>query len=103
MCLLYRSWAWAQVGLPGSKKLSLAEQQSHFALWALMKSPLIIGADLRLITPEQIDILTNPEVVAINQDPLGVPGDLILKEGSDEVLTLCKFSFISFQTFPRFF
>lgn len=91
------------MGLPGSKKLSLAEQQSHFALWALMKSPLIIGADLRLITPEQIDILTNPEVVAINQDPLGVPGDLILKEGSDEVLTLCKFSFISFQTFPRFF
>ena len=37
-----------EVGLPGSQQLSLKEQQAHFALWALVKSPLIIGADLRL-------------------------------------------------------
>ena len=36
-----------EVGLPGSKMLSLLEQQAHFALWAIIKSPLLIGADLR--------------------------------------------------------
>lgn len=35
-----------EVGLPGSARLTLVEQQAHFGLWALIKSPLIIGADL---------------------------------------------------------
>eukprot|EP00884_Botryococcus_braunii_P016364 jgi/Botrbrau1/3410/Bobra.0337s0043.4 len=73
------------VGLPGSQKISLNEQQAHFALWAIMKSPLVIGADMRLMTKEQVAILTNREVIAINQDPLGVAGDLIWKEGADEI------------------
>ena len=36
-----------EVGPPGNAKLTLAEQRAHFALWALIKSPLLIGADLR--------------------------------------------------------
>ncbi len=36
-----------QVGDPGGKALTYTEQRSHFALWALIKSPLLIGADLR--------------------------------------------------------
>ena len=36
-----------QVGSPGGSKLTYTEQRSHFALWAIVKSPLIIGADLR--------------------------------------------------------
>ena len=36
-----------QVGSPGGSKLTYTEQRSHFALWAVIKSPLIIGADLR--------------------------------------------------------
>ena len=36
-----------EVGLPGSKDLLLIEQQAHFALWAIIKSPLLIGADIR--------------------------------------------------------
>ena len=39
----------AQVGSPGGSKLTYTEQRSHFALWAVIKSPLIIGADLRCI------------------------------------------------------
>ena len=36
-----------EVGLPGSKALSTDQQQAHFALWAIVKSPLVIGSDLR--------------------------------------------------------
>ncbi len=75
-----------QIGLPGSTNLNLQQQQAHFALWSIMKSPLIIGADMRKLTPEQIAILQNPEVIAMNQDPLGIPGDLIWKEGAEEVI-----------------
>lgn len=36
-----------EIGPPGNKLLTLSEQRAHFALWALIKSPLIIGADIR--------------------------------------------------------
>jgi hypothetical protein len=75
-----------QVGLPGSKDLSVYQQQAHFTLWSIMKSPLIIGADMSKLTPKQIAILQNPEIIALNQDRLGIPGDLIWKEGAEEVV-----------------
>ena len=58
------------------------EYQTHFSLWAMMNSPLIIGCDIRSMSPKAKEILTNKEVIAINQDPegrscykLGVCGD----------------------------
>ncbi|KRF21505.1 discoidin domain-containing protein [Paenibacillus sp. Soil787] len=48
------------------------EAQSQFSLWAMMASPLIIGGDVRAFTPAQMDIVKNTEVIAIDQDPLGV-------------------------------
>jgi alpha-galactosidase len=51
-----------------------------------MKFPLIIGADMRKLTKKQIAVLQNPEMIALNQDPLGIPGDLIWKEGAEEVV-----------------
>src|SRR5207248_2980065 len=60
---------YLQIGIPGISEL---EAQSQFSLWAIMASPLIIGADPRSLAPFQIEVLTNPEAVAINQDPLGV-------------------------------
>ncbi|KAK9799718.1 hypothetical protein WJX73_003682 [Symbiochloris irregularis] len=65
--------------------MSLPEQRSHFALWALLKAPLIIGADLRRIDDEALGILKARELVAVNQDGLGVAGDLLWKEGPLEV------------------
>lgn len=65
--------------------LTFQEQRSNFALWALMKSPLMLGTDLTLMTPEQMEVVSNEEVLAVNQDALGVPGDLIWKEGPAEV------------------
>lgn len=45
------------------------EYQTHFALWAMMNSPLIIGCDVRAMTEKTKEILTNADVIAINQDP----------------------------------
>lgn len=61
-----------QVGT--TSKLSVAEQRSHFTLWALIKSPLLLAMDLRAIPPEILEIISNPEIIAINQDPLGIQG-----------------------------
>ena len=47
------------------------EYQTHFALWAMMNSPLIIGCDVRSMTEETKKILMNQEVIALNQDAAG--------------------------------
>ena len=44
------------------------------SLWAIAKAPLLIGCDVRNISKETLALLTNPEVIAVNQDPLGVQG-----------------------------
>lgn len=54
-----------EVGVPG---LSLPEARSHFAFWAAMKSPLIVGADLTSVGPEYVAILRNGPLVAFHQD-----------------------------------
>jgi alpha-galactosidase len=49
--------------------LSSVEERSHFGLWALMKSPLIIGTDISLLSTNQVSLLKNPYLLAFNQDP----------------------------------
>ena len=61
----------------GNGDLTLAEQRSHFALWCLMKSPLIIGADVTTLAKESLAILKNAALIAVNQDSLGVQGTLV--------------------------
>jgi hypothetical protein len=69
----------------GRSYLSPKEERAHFALWALLKSPLFVAADLRQLSPASLATLTAREVIALNQDPLGVPGDLVWKQGPKEV------------------
>lgn len=52
---------------PGN--LTYDESKSHFTAWALLKSPLFIGTDLTNATDETIEILTNKDLIKINQDP----------------------------------
>ncbi|THG95884.1 hypothetical protein EW026_g5838 [Hermanssonia centrifuga] len=54
----------------GNGGLTFDEAKSHFTSWALMKSPLLIGTNLSAITPDILGILTNHEILAINQDPV---------------------------------
>jgi alpha-galactosidase len=58
----------------GNGGMTDTEYRAHFSLWAEMAAPLIAGNDLRSMTPATIDILTNAEVIAVDQDPLGVQG-----------------------------
>ncbi|KAI6019988.1 glycoside hydrolase family 27 protein [Pisolithus orientalis] len=54
----------------GNGDLTYEEAKTHFVAWALMKSPLLIGTDLETASKETIEILTNREIIAINQDPV---------------------------------
>lgn len=54
----------------GNGDLTLAECRSHFALWAMMKSPLLIGTNLVNLSQEHTDILQNKHLIAFNQDPV---------------------------------
>jgi Alpha galactosidase A len=58
----------------GNGGMTDAEYVSHFSLWSISKAPLLIGADVRNIGSAALTILSNPEVIAINQDSLGVQG-----------------------------
>ncbi len=69
----------------GNGGMTTTEYRSHFSLWAIMAAPLIAGNDLRSMTPEIHDILTNKEVIAIDQDPLGRQGRRVWKDGDLEV------------------
>ncbi|MGD0015350.1 MAG: glycoside hydrolase family 27 protein [Bryobacteraceae bacterium] len=60
-----------EVGNPG---LSLAESRAHFSLWSMLAAPLMAGNDVRGMSGDIRQILTNREVIAINQDPLGRQG-----------------------------
>lgn len=51
-----------------------AEYVTHFSLWAISKAPLLIGCDISKMSAATLATLTNPEVIAINQDKLGVQG-----------------------------
>ena len=50
------------------------EDRAHFSLWCMLAAPLILGNDIRKMTQETKDIITNAEVIAVNQDRLGVQG-----------------------------
>jgi alpha-galactosidase len=50
------------------------EDRAHFTLWCMLAAPLIAGNDLHSMSPETKSILTNTEVIAIDQDPLGIQG-----------------------------
>jgi alpha-galactosidase len=53
------------------------EYRAHMSLWAMQAAPLIAGNDLRAMSAETRSILTNPEVIAVDQDSLGAQGTLV--------------------------
>jgi len=71
----------------GNGKLSLAENRSHFSMWAMLAAPLLAGNDLTNMTPEVKAILTNRDVIAIDQDKLGREGTRAYADGEVEVWT----------------
>ena len=95
MSNLLQNNAYWQVAAPGQwndpdmlevgNGLTHDEAVSHFSLWCLVKSPLILGNDLRNMSADTLAILTNDEVIAINQDPLGVQGHQVANSSAFDV------------------
>jgi alpha-galactosidase len=69
----------------GNGKMSLAENRAHFSMWALLAAPLLAGNDLPNMKPEIHDILTNKDVIAIDQDKLGKQGRRVYSDGEVDV------------------
>jgi alpha-galactosidase len=69
----------------GNGKMNEDEYRTHMSLWAILASPLLAGNDLSQMTPATVAILTNKDVVAIDQDALGKQGDRVTATGPFEV------------------
>jgi len=69
----------------GNGGMTPDEYRAHFSLWCILAAPLMAGNDLRTMSRETAFILTNPDVIAVDQDELGIQGRRIRKEGELEV------------------
>ena len=71
----------------GNGGMTTTEYETHFAMWAMMAAPLLIGTDLREATDETLRILSNAELIAVDQDPLGVQGQVLFDVDGKMVLS----------------
>ena len=69
----------------GNGGMTNTEYRAHFSMWCMLAAPLLAGNDLRSMSAETKDILTNKEVIAVDQDPMGLEGRRVRKEGDVEV------------------
>ncbi|HTW81456.1 MAG TPA: glycoside hydrolase family 27 protein [Terracidiphilus sp.] len=69
----------------GNGRLSLNENRSHFSMWAMLAAPLLAGNDLPHMKPEIKAILTNRDVIAIDQDTLGRQATRVYSDGEVDV------------------
>ncbi len=74
-------WNDPDMLLVGLGKITDDESRTQVGLWSLLAAPLIASADLRKISPESLAILSNPEVIAVDQDPARVQGRRIAQDG----------------------
>jgi len=66
-------------------RLTPDEQYSHVTLFCLLAAPLLIGCPIEQLDPFTLNLLTNDEVIAVNQDPLGKPGRLVAEEDGIQI------------------
>ena len=85
-------WKYASPGhvndmdmLQVGRGMSYEEDKTHFTMWCMLNSPLLAGNDLRDMTDETIAILTNKEIIALNQDPLVYQARRLTEKGDLEV------------------
>jgi alpha-galactosidase len=65
--------------------MRVSEDRAHFSMWAMLAAPLLAGNDLRTMSEETQRILTNAEVIAVDQDPLGIQGFKYKDDGDLEI------------------
>jgi alpha-galactosidase len=69
----------------GNGGMTTDEYRTHMSLWAILAAPLLAGNDLSTMTPETVALLTNRDVIAVDQDAAGKEGDRVSAEGPIEV------------------
>jgi len=80
------------VGLNGQSKelvgagASNIEYRTHFSLWAILSTPLLTGTDVRSLDGFTLDTLTNTEIIALNQDSLGIQAKTVKRGGNIHIL-----------------
>jgi alpha-galactosidase len=65
--------------------LTANEQYAHVSLWCLLAAPLILSGDITRLDAFTLNLLSNDEVIDVDQDPLGKPGRRVARDGSLEV------------------
>lgn len=78
-------WNDADMLEVGNGGMTTDEYRTHFSMWALFSAPLLAGNDISNMSAETRDILLNKEVIAVDQDPLGIQGRRVQKQGDLEV------------------
>lgn len=68
--------------------LTAAEERTHFGMWCALSSPLLVGCDLTAVPPASLALLTNPELIAVNQDSLSLQAALV--DERDGLLVFAK-------------
>jgi alpha-galactosidase len=71
----------------GNGKMNQYEWRSQMSLWCILAAPLFAGNDLTQLKPDVLEILTNPEAIAIDQDPAGIQGHCARQEGPTQIWT----------------
>jgi alpha-galactosidase len=78
-------WNDADMLEVGNGGMSKEEYRAHFSLWAIFSAPLLAGNDLEHMTSDTRELLLNKEVIAVDQDALGIQGHRVKKVGDLEV------------------
>lgn len=73
------------IGYARNNKQTIEEQRAQFSFWSLLAAPLFLGNDIRNMPEEIKDIITNQEVIAVNQDKLGKQGTRIISKKKYEI------------------
>lgn len=68
------------------RSMSQTEDETHFGMWCIMSSPLLIGCDMANIKPQSLKLLTNRDLIALNQDPLHLQAYIAEKQGDCYIL-----------------
>ena len=83
--MLVVGWGYFEDGPLHWTKLTPHEQLTHITLWCMLAAPLLLGCDLEKLNKFTTDLMTNTEVLAVNQDELGVQAQRVDRQGSVEV------------------
>ncbi len=73
-------------GKSGDTGITPDEETTHFGMWCMLSSPLVLGNDVRIIPERTLKLVTNPFLLRVNQDPLGLQAYVAARDGEAYVL-----------------